>query len=192
VADHERVAVRSRAEWRAWLEANHGQRESIWLVTFKKHHPDYLDWDTIVEEAICFGWIDSLPRRLDADRTMLRVSPRKRGSPWSRLSKARAAKMIDAGQMASAGERAIAAAKADGSWTVYDECEDLVIPPDLGEALGGEARARWEGFPASSRRGILWWIKSAKTAKTRSRRIAETARLAGLGLRANFPESKGR
>lgn len=187
-----RVEVRSRAEWRAWLEANHGQGESIWLVTCKKHHPDYVSWDAIVEEALCFGWIDSTRRAVDADRTMIRVSPRKKGSVWSRLSKARAARMVAGGKMRPAGQRAIEAAKADGSWTVLDECEALLLPDDLAEALGAVvgARARWDGFPASSKKGILWWIKSAKTSNTRSARIRETARLAGLGLRANFPESK--
>jgi len=194
VADHPRVEVRGRAQWRAWLAANHTQPESIWLVFYKKHHPDHLDRDALVEEALCFGWIDSLPRKLDADRTMIRVSPRQKGSIWSRLSKERAARMIDAGLMTEAGYAAIERAKEDGSWTIYDECEDLVVRPDLAEALDAVegAREAWDGFPASSRKGILWWIKSAKTAKTRAERVAETARLAGLGLRANFPESKGK
>jgi len=192
VKDYERIEVRSRAEWRAWLKANHRRRESVWLVSFKKHHPDYLDYDAIVEEALCYGWIDSLPRKLDADRTMLLLSPRKAGSPWSRLNKERVAKLVKARKMRSPGRAKIEAAKVDGSWTVLDDVEDLIVPEDLTTALDANpsARAAFDGFPPSSKKGLLWWVKSAKTASTRDHRVAETVRLAALGLRANHPEAK--
>ena len=133
----ERVQVESRAELRTWLEANYTRTESIWLVTFKKHVPDkYVSWNEIVEEALCFGWIDSLPRKLDADRSMLLLSPRRPGSPWSRLNKQRVEKLLAANLIMPPGLAAIERAKQDGSWTVYDEIEDMVIPPDRAAATG--------------------------------------------------------
>ncbi len=97
MAESEKVQVASRAELRAWLAANYTRTESIWLVTFKKHVADkYVSWDEIAEEALCFGWIDSLPRKLDADRTMLRLSPRRPSSPWSRLNKQRVEALLAA------------------------------------------------------------------------------------------------
>jgi uncharacterized protein YdeI (YjbR/CyaY-like superfamily) len=163
-------------------------------VTFKKHVAGkYLSWDDIVEEALCFGWIDSLPCKLDADRSMLLPSPRRPGSPWSRLNKQRVGKLLAADLMAPAGLAAMKRAKQDGSWTVYDGVEDLVIPGDLVEALAENETAAghfFHAFSASSKRGILWWIKSAKRPATRQKRIAETVRLARHNIRANHPEAR--
>lgn len=191
----EHVTITRRAEWRAWLAANHTRTESIWLVTFKKRCGErHVPYDDVVEEALCFGWIDSHIRRVDDERSKLLISPRRPRSPWSRLNKQRVERLSAAGLITPAGWAPIEAAKVDGSWTVYDEVEELIVPPDLAAALEAvpDATARWAAFSPSSRKGILWWIKSAKRAPTRDRRIAETARLAGLGLRANFPEAKGR
>ena len=182
------VLVTSRAEWRAWLEAHHGRDDGVWLVRYKKAtgRPT-LTTDDVVEEAIAFGWIDSVPRTLDAERTMLWVSPRRPGSRWSRLSKKRAGRVEAAGLMAPAGRDAVEAAQADGSWTALDDVENLVVPDDLAAALDARppARAEWDAFPPSTRRGILEWILSAKRAATRAGRIGETARLAQKGKRAN-------
>lgn len=188
----ESVEVTSRAEWRAWLDANYTRSESIWLVTYKKHCEQSVPYDAIVEEALCFGWIDSTGRRIDADRTALLLSPRRSGSIWSKLNKERIERLIADGRMAAPGRAAIEAAQADGSWTLYDECEALIVPPDLTAALAAVADAteKWHAFSPSSRKGILWWIKSARTPATRAKRLAETARLAGLGLRAQFPEAR--
>ena len=160
----------------------------MWLVRYKKAAgKPTVTWNEIVEEAISFGWIDSAPRKLDEERTMLYVSPRKAGSNWSRLSKARAQRMIEAGQMTDAGQAAIDRAKADGTWTVLDDVEDLIVPPDLEVALedAPPARREWDGFPPSTRRGILEWILNAKRDTTRAKRIGDTARLAQQGKRAN-------
>jgi len=191
----ETVEVTRRKQWRDWLQANHQRSEPIWLVTYKKHCADrHLSYDSVVEEILCFGWIDSLVRRLDADRKQQLMSPRRRGSSWSALNKRRVAALTASGHMMPAGAAAVEAAKADGSWSVYDDCEALIEPPDLAAALDGppEARARWADFSDSSKKGILWWIKSAKRAPTRAKRIRETARLAALGLRANHPEARGK
>ncbi len=182
-----------RAAWRAWLEANHARAAPVWLV-IAKGGAGGLDATSACEEALCFGWIDSLPRKLDESRWMLLVSPRRPGSPWSRVNKARIAALRAAGRMAPAGEARIAAAVADGSWDSYEVAESLQEPADLAAALAARpgAEAAWRGFAPSARKGILWWIASARGAETRARRVAETARLAAIGLRANFPESRGR
>ncbi|MEB3269189.1 MAG: YdeI/OmpD-associated family protein [Leptolyngbya sp.] len=189
----EQVQVESRADWRRWLAANHDRPTGIWLVTFKKHCGDrYVAYNDVVEEALCFGWIDSLPRRLDDDRTMLWLAPRQPGSGWSKLNKDRVERLIAAGQMAASGLAAIAAAQADGSWQALDGVEALEIPPDLATALAayGAAAANFDAFPRSAKRGILEWIANAKRPATRTRRIEETARLAQDNIRANqWPRS---
>jgi uncharacterized protein YdeI (YjbR/CyaY-like superfamily) len=194
----ERVEVRSRAAWRAWLGANGRQVQSIWLVTFKKDHvqpgDEYIGYDALVEEAICFGWIDSRVARLDAARTMLLMSPRRAGSRWSAANKARVAKMRAAGLMAAPGEAAVVRAEADGTWTALDGVERLEVPADLATALEANAKAKaaWEGFSRSSRRGILEWLLSAKRPQTRAARVTEIVAMASKGLRANFPQDRRR
>jgi uncharacterized protein YdeI (YjbR/CyaY-like superfamily) len=189
----EQVQVESRQVWRQWLAANHDRPTGIWLVTFKKHCGDrYVAYNDVVEEALCFGWIDSLPRRLDADRTMLWLAPRQPGSGWSKLNKERVERMITAGQMAPAGLTAIATAKANGSWQTLDAVEALEIPLDLAATLANYETAtdNFNAFPRSAKRGILEWIANAKRSQTRARRIEETARLAQDNIRANqWPRS---
>ena len=161
----ERVEVDSRQAWRKWLNKNQSQSESIWLVTYKKHTGDrYLSYDAIVEEALCFGWIDSLPRKLDEDRSMLLISPRQQKSVWSKLNKERAEKLICDGLMTPAGLKKIERAKADGSWIFLDDVEALLIPDDLSAALAANpvAKQNFEKFSPSSKKGILQWIKMAK------------------------------
>lgn len=186
--DFPRVQIESRAEWRAWLAANHESAESIWLVTFKKGSGrPYVPYDDVVEEAICFGWVDSLPRKLDEERTMLLLSPRKPGSAWSKANKERAERMNAAGKMKPDGLRKIEQSKADGSWNFLDDVEALVVPEDLSAALEGHESAgeNFAAFPPSSKRGILEWIKQAKKPETRGKRIRETAELASRNVRAN-------
>lgn len=187
-SDLPRIEVTSRAQLRAWLEAHHASSTSVWLVTWKKQHPErHLPYDAIVEEALCFGWVDSLPRKLDAERSMLLLAPRKRGSAWSAANKARIARLIEDGKMTPTGLAAVEAAKADGSWSFLDDVERLEVPPDLADALARhpEAAEHFAAFPRSVRRGILEWIKQAKRPETRSRRIEETAREAARNRRAN-------
>ena len=192
--EFEQVQIESRGELRTWLKTNHTRTESIWLVSYKKHVADkYVSWDEIVEEAICFGWIDSLPRKLDENRSMLLLSPRRKGSPWSRLNKNRVEKLLKNNLITPPGLAAIEQAKQDGSWTIYDEVEDLIIPKDLSEALAQNEKAanNFYAFSDSSKKGILWWIKSAKRASTRKKRIDETVHLAQHNdVRANHPEAR--
>lgn len=186
-AEAEQVEVQSQEALRAWLVANHARTDSIWLITWKAHTPHHLSWDVVVEEALCFGWIDSQPRKLDQDRSMIRLSPRKPGSGWSGVNKARIERLMASGRMAAPGLAKIALARQDGSWSALDEASDLTIPADLKEAFDAHPGAgdRFETFPPSARRSILEWIAMAKRPQTRTTRVNETARRAALGQRAN-------
>lgn len=191
---YDRVEVTSRAQWRAWLQAHHESAPGIWLVTHKKAQGDtYLPYEELVEEALCFGWVDSKGRALDERRSMLLVTPRKRGSGWSRPNKERVARLEAAGLLAPAGRSVIEAARADGSWTALDAIENLEEPDDLRAALDATpgARGHWDGFPRSARRGILEWISLAKRDETRAKRIRTTADAAARGERANQWKPKG-
>jgi uncharacterized protein YdeI (YjbR/CyaY-like superfamily) len=140
-----------------------------------------------VEEALCFGWIDSKPNKLDDERSMLWFAPRKAGTGWSKINKERVERMIAAGRMAEAGLEKVEAARRDGSWFALDAVEALEIPPDLQSALAanGMALEYFDAFPRSVKRGILEWVASAKKPETRAKRVEETARLAAENKRAN-------
>lgn len=184
----EHIECHTRAAWRRWLSAHHGRTEGVWLVVFKQSSGrGGLRLDEAVEEALCHGWIDSLPGKVDDARTKLYFAPRKPGTGWSRLNKQRIERMVQAGRMTEAGMAKIEAAKADGSWNKLDAIENLEVPDDLARALRAVAgaRAHFDAFPPSARRGILEWIAQARTPETRTRRIAETARLAGINQRAH-------
>jgi uncharacterized protein YdeI (YjbR/CyaY-like superfamily) len=178
----------TRAAWRTWLKKHHARDEGVWFISYKKSaNQPSVSYDDAVEEALCFGWVDSKGRKLDEQRSMLWFAPRKAGSGWSAPNKARVAKMIEAGLMAPAGLAKIEAAKADGSWAALDAVEALQVPPDLAQALKKlpKAAANFEAFPRSAKRGILEWISNAKRAETRAARVAETASLAARNERAN-------
>ena len=182
------VHPKTRREWRAWLEKNHAQTEGVWLVTYKKATgKPRLEYDESVEEALCFGWVDSKPGKLDDERSMLYFAPRKPGSNWSKPNKDRVARLLETGLMRPAGLEKVEAAKRDGTWTALDGVEALEIPEDLGRALDAlpNARAFFEAFPRSVKRGILEWILNAKKPETRANRIEETATLANENKRAN-------
>lgn len=178
----------TRAAWRIWLEQNHTRTQGIWLISYKKAtgKPRF-ETDEAVEEALCFGWIDSKPNKLDQERTMLWFAPRKKGTGWSKLNKTRVERLIAQGLMMPAGLAKVEAAKQDGSWYALDAVEALEIPPDLEQALAAYAKAKqnFEAFPRSAKRGILEWIAAAKKPETRARRIEETAQLADENVRAN-------
>lgn len=175
-----------RAALRAWLEAHHEETEGAWVV-FWKGERRTMSYDDIAEEALCFGWVDSKPGKVDDRRTKLYLAPRNPGSNWSALNKRRVADLEAAGLMTPAGRAAVEAARADGSWDALNDVENLVIPDDLARALERypDARSNFEAFPPSTRRGILEWIHNARRDATRSKRIEETARLAQDDVRAN-------
>ena len=186
--DDEQVQPGSLAEWRAWLAEHHGRGSGVWLVTWRAGSGGpRIGYEESVEQALCFGWVDSKGRALDAERTMLWFAPRKRGSGWARTNKERIERLTAAGLMAPAGQAVIDAAKADGSWTLLDDVENLVVPDDLAAAFAAHppAREHWDAFPRSARRAILEWIVQAKRAETRANRVAEAAAKAQVNERAN-------
>lgn len=176
----EQVEVKSTQELRDWLIANHSQTESVWLVTYKKHMGDkYVSVQDILDEVLCFGWVDGIRRKLDEDRTMQMISPRQT-QHWAKTYKDRAAKLIDTGRMHPAGLAAIAESKRNGLWNFMDDVDALIKPEDLVEALEANppANENFDAFSTSSRRNTLRWIKLAKTPATRAKRIQKTATLA--------------
>lgn len=190
----ERVEISDREALARWLAENHARRESVWLVLPRKGAAGGgLAWSEVVDEALCWGWIDSLPRSLDEARTMLLLSPRKPGSAWSKVNRDKVARLIAEARMRPAGLAAVAAAKANGSYERLAAVDDLAPPPDLAAALAADeaARAAFARFAPSSRRGILEWILQAKKPETRAARVARTVALAARGLRANHPEARG-
>jgi uncharacterized protein YdeI (YjbR/CyaY-like superfamily) len=189
----ERVLVASREAWRTWLAAHHATAPGIWLVSWRAGSGrPRVPYEALVEEALAFGWIDSLPRKLDADRTMLLLTPRKPGSAWAAANKARVARLEADGHMTPAGLAVVRAAQADGSWTRIDAAQALEVPPDLAAALAARpgARQHWAAFPPSTRRGILEWILQARRPATRARRVETTAAEAAVNRRANSPSRR--
>jgi len=185
--EFEQVEIDSRSSLRDWLSLNHLLTDSIWLVIWKKGDPRYVAYNDIVEEALCFGWVDSLPRTLDEARSMLLLSPRKLGSAWSKANKGRVEKLITLGLMMPPGLAKIEAAKANGLWDKLETVDALEVPEDLAKALAvyPSARQNFDAFPPSGRRGILEWIIQAKRPETRQARILETAEKAESNIRAN-------
>lgn len=139
------------------------------------------------EESLCFGWVDSLPNKIDALRYKLYISPRNPKSNWSRVNKEKISRLETEGRIHPSGIKMIELAKESGTWNALDEVENLVIPEDLLQALKKQKGALtfFEAFPKSVKRGILEWIQTAKQETTRSKRIHETALLAKDNIRAN-------
>jgi uncharacterized protein YdeI (YjbR/CyaY-like superfamily) len=182
------IHSKTRGEWRAWLEGNHSRNKGVWFIGNKKATgKPRVEHDVAVEEALCFGWIDSKPNKLDEERSMRWFAPRKAGSGWSRPNKERVECLIASVEMTAVGLSKIEAVKADGSWNALDSIEELEIPSALEAAFAAYdvARPNFEAFPRSVKRGILEWIFNAKKPETRARRVEETARLAQENVRAN-------
>ena len=186
---HPQFQPASRAAWRQWLAAHHASAAGVWLVYGKKGSGlPSLSYAEAVEEALCFGWIDSHPRKLDANRSQQLYTPRRPRSGWSRVNKERLLRLEAAGQLMPAGLAAIARAKANGAWGSLDAAEAGLVPEDLAAAFAAdEAAARhFAAFAPSARKAILSWVRGAKQPETRARRVAETVRMAALGKPANF------
>lgn len=160
-------------ELREWLEANFGQPESVWLVTHKKHVPEkYVSRSDVLDELLCFGWIDGRLLRLDDDRVMQLISPR-RAHHWARSYKDRAERLELEERMREPGKAAIRLSKSLGLWDAVADVDALVIPADFHQALHGQNLLRlFEDLPPSYRRNLLRWVKMAKTTPTREKRIS--------------------
>jgi uncharacterized protein YdeI (YjbR/CyaY-like superfamily) len=178
------VTIRSRADLRAWLAEHHASSGTVWLCIHKKPSPDHVPYEAAVEELLCWGWIDSLPRSLDAERSLLMVAPRNPKSAWSAINKAHVDRARASGAMTPAGEAKIAIAMASGQWDFLNDVDALIVPVDLALALTQKAASPvWDTYPRSIKRGTLEFIKTARTATTRAARIEEVSSSAAQGLR---------
>lgn len=170
--------------WHAWLEAHHDTSPGVWLVIGKKGNPvTPLAYEQAVEEALAFGWIDSTVNRLDEHRVKQLYTPRRRGSTWALSNKCRVERLAAEGRLQPAGTAVIEAAKADGTWSMLDDVEALVVPHDLAEALASnpQASAGFHALPDSAKKQALYWVISAKRPETRARRIQVTVEAAAAG-----------
>ncbi len=172
---------KSRQEWREWLQENHTQKQSVWLIYYKKKSaiPTVMYSDA-VDEALCFGWIDSKAKPLDNEKFMQFFSKRKANSVWSKVNKAKVERLIGEGLMTKAGFESIEIAQQNGSWTILDEAEALIIPKDLDDEFQKRPKAKnyFLGLSRSDKRNILQWLVLAKREETRQKRIAEIVELA--------------
>ena len=183
--DFDECAPENRAAWRRWLAEHHADASGVWLVSHNKRSGrQELTVAAAVEEALCFGWIDSRLHPIDDETSALLFTPRRPRGTWSRLNKERVASLTAKGLMTPAGLRAVEVAQQNGSWTALDSVEALEVPPDLARALDArpEARAHFDAFSPSARKSALWWIESAKRAETRASRVAATVDLAARNL----------
>jgi uncharacterized protein YdeI (YjbR/CyaY-like superfamily) len=174
--------------WRTWLERHHADTDGVWLARWTKASGRTpLDYGEIVEEALCFGWIDGLTNTLGDGRQAHLLTPRRPGSAWAPSNKERVERLVADGRMTEAGLKVIEAAKADGSWSMQDAAEALIEPPELQAALDAndEARRHWNAFPKSPRRALIWWVMSAKRPETSERRVRTIVDEAAEGRRAN-------
>ena len=181
----ERVAVASAAVLRDWLAAHHTQDESVWLVTWRKHVAGkYVSTEETLDELLAFGWIDGVRRKLDTDRTMQLIGPRK-AQHWAKSYKDRVARLTKEGRMHPAGLASVERAKTSGLWSFMDDVDALVRPPDLAEALDERpaAKAYFDTCPDAYVRNILRWIKLAKSPETRATRIGKTVDASAIGER---------
>lgn len=180
--------MRSREAWRTWLEKNHAREQALWLILFNKNSGERtVQYEEAVEEALCFGWIDSVPNKRDEKSRYQYFSRRKPKSNWSQLNRQRAERMIAAGLMRPAGQAMIDLAKKAGTWEALVEVQETVIPDDLMKLFKRNKTAykNFLAFAPSSKRGILEWILNAKRPETRQKRLEETVNLAAKNLKAN-------
>jgi uncharacterized protein YdeI (YjbR/CyaY-like superfamily) len=178
--------ARSRAAWRRWLSSNHSSTGEIWLVLYKKHvDKPCVAYDDAVEEALCFGWIDGILKRIDDEQHAIRFSPRRRNSPWSDSNRKRIDKMTRQGKMTEAGLAVVREAKENGRWQQAGEPRSDVPPDDLQRALKRNRAARelFEKLSPSHRRQYIGWIEEAKRDETRQRRIRKTVERLAAGKR---------
>lgn len=175
-----KLEISTPGELRQWLSKNHSQKESIWLVTYKKVVPHkYVSTSEVLDELLCFGWIDGVRRKLGDERTMQLISTRK-SQHWTKTYKDRFEMLTKAGKIAEAGKKSVEKSKTLGLWNFMDDVDALVKPSDFLEALQKHkpAMANFDSFGNASKRFMLRLIKLAKTTQTRQKRIMEISLLA--------------
>ena len=178
----------NRQQWREWLQEHHDKEKSVWLIFYKKKSSmPTISWSEAVDEALCFGWIDSVAKPLDEEKFMRFFSRRKATSGWSGINKEKVQGLIDAGYMTQAGFEVIERAKQNGSWTILDDAEALTIPADLEKELQKRPHAQryFLRLSKSDKRNILQWLILAKRPETRQKRITEMVELADQNRKPN-------
>lgn len=176
----------TQADWREWLQENHLSKQSVWLIYYKKKSKiPSISWSEAVDEALCFGWIDSTAKPIDDEKYMQFFTKRKAKSVWSKVNKTKVAKLIEEGKMSQVGFESIEKAKENGSWAILDAAEELIIPDDLETAFEANAGSKdfFLSLSKSVRKAILQWLVLAKQQTTRQKRINEIAELAAQKLK---------
>ena len=184
--DLQQIWIPDRETWRAWLETHHATEPGVWVFYWKKGSgKKSLDWSDAVDEALCFGWIDSTRRSVDDQSFKQYFAPRKPKSNWSRINKEKVARLTAEGRMAPAGLVAVEAARQNGTWSSLDDVEAMVVPDDLIAAIDAEPGARkyFDSLNRMKRWEILYWIASARRETTRADRIRQIAEAAAQGKR---------
>ncbi len=186
INDVEKFCPTKRLDWRQWLQENHHVKKAVWLILYKKRTDiATISWSEAVDEALCFGWIDSVRRPIDDEKFMQFVSPRKPTGTWSKVNKEKIKQLTEEGLMTEAGFETIERAKLNGSWTILDEVEELIIPNDLQREF-----EQWVGskdyflsLSRSVRKAMLQWLVLAKQQETRQKRIREIAACASVNMK---------
>lgn len=171
----------NQAEWRLWLQKNHSSGQSVWVVFYKKKTgKPTITWSQSVDEALCFGWIDSVQKKYDEESSIQFFSKRKAKSTWSKINKEKVKKLTEEGKMTQMGFESIEIAKQNGSWTILDEVEELIIPEDLEAAFKTKLNSKdfFLSLSKSIRKVMLQWLVLAKRPETRQNRITEIVELA--------------
>lgn len=184
--DVENYCPYDKKDWRKWLELNHKNKEAVWLIFYKKKSLNHnLSWSESVDEALCFGWIDSTKKTIDTEKYKQYFSKRKAKSNWSKINKDKVKNLIDQGLMEEEGYKSIEIAKTNGSWTILDEVEALIIPEDLTEGFANYkgSMAYFNSLSKSAKKILLYWVVSAKRKETRQKRIFEIVENANKNLK---------
>lgn len=172
----ETYCPQSRTDWRQWLEKNHQSKQSVWLIYYtKKSNVPSLSWSEAVDEALCFGWIDSTKKKINDFSFMQFFSKRKPKSNWSKINKEKVHQLIDSNRMTKAGYQSVETAKQNGYWTILDEVEELTIPNDLEIAFKKQKGSKdyFLSLNKSTKKMIIGWVVLAKRQETRQKRIDE-------------------
>lgn len=180
--------AKSRKDWRNWLQKNHLSETSVWLIIYKKDsNVPSVYYPEAVDEALCFGWIDSKANKRDDKSFYQFFSQRKTKSNWSKINKEKVALLEKQGLLTEAGIKMIELAKKTGTWNALDEVENIQVPDDLQKEFDKNKKAftHWNNFSRSVKKGILQWIFNAKGSETRQKRINETVNLAAKNIKAN-------
>ncbi len=184
--DVEDYCPSDKQDWRKWLELNHNKKKAVWLIFYKKKSSNYnLSWSDAVDEALCFGWIDSTKKTIDTEKYIQYFSRRKTKSNWSKVNKNKVQILIEQGLMNEKGYKSIEIAKENGSWTILDGVEALIIPEDLKEEFVNNKGSMeyFDNLSKSVKKILLYWVVSAKRKETRQKRILEIAESASNNLK---------